>query len=145
MCQLFTIKAEESSSSTGNSAVGGSEDESFRSKNRKGLHTQDYLKLKAERMDNTRAQTLEKFDEENGLSLSEYLVEFQNFCMENIKEDCKNWIEELGSNLSGKLLEAFKQFKMYCYTYPQLEKKFLQWYEDMEEVRKALQLKEPSD
>ena len=124
------------SSSTEKSKVEGNENVSYRLKNIKGLQSRDDLKLMVERMDNRRAPTLEKFNEESRLFLRENLVEFEDFCMENIKGDCKNWIKELGINLTGDFLDTLKQFKMYRYSYPHLKIKLLQWYEDMKEVRR---------
>ena len=99
------------------------------------VKSSDYIKILAERMDNRRAPKCDKFDEESGLSLEEYLEEFEEYCMENIKGDCKNWIKELESNLSGDLLDALKQFRKYRYSYSKLKKKLLEWYDEMEEAR----------
>ena len=128
------------SSSDSDSTLSSSSSEEERPKrskhkeNRK-LKTRDYLQILAERMDNRRAPKCEKFDEESGQSLKEYFEEFEEYCMENIKGDCKNWVKELEGNLSGDLQEAFKQFRKYRDSYPKLKKKLLGWYEDMEEAR----------
>ena len=69
----------------------------------------------AERMDNRKVPECEKFDEEAGHDLEEFLDEFEDYCKENVKGDSKHWIKELENQLSGETLDAFKSFKEYKY------------------------------
>ena len=100
------------------------------------LTTKDYLKIMAERMDNRKVPECEKFDEEAGHDLEEFLDEFEDYCRENVKGDSKHWIKELENQLSGETLDAFKSFKEYKYPYYKLRRKLLLWYDEMEEERK---------
>ena len=134
------MKAKSSSEDSSNSDSSSSSSEEERDIERKrkkhgNLKTRDYLQIMAERMDNRRAPKFEKFDEDSGQSLKEYLEEFEEDCMENIKGDCKNWVKELEGKLTGDLGDAVKQFRKYRHSYPKLKKKLLEWYEDMEEAR----------
>ena len=92
--------------------------------------------MMAERMDTRKVPKLEAFDEESGMSLRDYLEEFEEYCMDNIKGDSRYWIRELEGQLSGELLEAFKHFRQCKDTYHKLKRKILEWYENMEEFRK---------
>ena len=100
------------------------------------LTTKDYLKIMAERMDNRKIPECEKFDEEAGHDLEEFLDEFEDYCKENVKGDSKHWIKVLENQLSGETLDAFKSFKEYKYPYYKLRRKLLLWYDEMEEERK---------
>ena len=100
------------------------------------LTTKDYLKIMAERMDNRKVPECEKFDEEAGHDLEEFLDEFEDYCRENVKGDSKHWIKELENQLSGETLDAFKSLKEYKYPYYKLRRKLLLWYDEMEEERK---------
>ena len=96
----------------------------------------EYLRIMAERMDTRKVPKLEAFDEESGMSLRDYLEEFEEYCMDNIKGDSRYWIRELEGQFSGELLEAFKHFRQCKDTYHKLKRKILEWYENMEEFRK---------
>ena len=100
------------------------------------LSTKGYLKIMTERMDNRKVPECEKFDEEAGHDLEEFLDEFEDYCRENVKGDSKHWIQELENQLSGETLNAFKSFKEYKYPYYKLRRKLLLWYDEMEEERK---------
>ena len=100
------------------------------------LTTRDYLKIMAERMDTRKVPECDKFDEESGQHLEEFLDEFEDYCIENVKGGDKYWIKELQQQLSGEVLVAFKCFKEYKYPYPKLRKKLLLWYEEMTVERK---------
>ena len=125
-----------SSSATESDSEEVEDEEGRRSKKKKKLRAEDYLKIISKRLDNRKAPTCDKFEEDNGQTLKEYLEEFEDYCMENVKGDCKNWIKELQNNLSGELLEAYKQFRKDRLSYPKLKKKLLIWYKETEDTRK---------
>ena len=102
----------------------------------KTFSSMEYLRMMAERMDTRKVPKLEAFDEESGMSLRDYLEEFEEYCMDNIKGDSRYWIRELEGQLSGELLEAFKHFRQCKDTYHKLKRKILEWHENMEEFRK---------
>ena len=83
--------------------------------------------MMAERMGTRKVPKLEAFDVESGMSLRDYLEEFEESCMDNLNGDSKYWIRELESQLSGELLKAFKHFEQCKDTYQKLRRKILKW------------------
>ena len=78
----------------------------------------------------------EKYDENSGESLMEYLERFERFCQRNVNGDEDSWIGELKKKLSGDTLRAFNNMRESKDTYVQLRYKLEDWDEEMKVTRK---------
>ena len=86
------------------------------------------------------ARTIPKFapyDENSGQNLEKYLARFEEYCSETFRGKRYLWINELGSLLTGRTLEAFKSLHQFEDSYDKVKKKLLVWYKDEKELRKA--------
>ena len=113
-------------------------DKSTRSTSKKNRRKSENSMLKkiADKLDNRKIPNQEKFDENSGESLKEYMLKFESYCKANIKGSKRFWISELGEHLDKETLKAFKAIRGVNDEYSEVKKKLLEWYTDMKDIRK---------
>ena len=77
------------------------------------------------RFDNRKVPQQEKFNENSGQDLTDYLQRFEKYCEENFKGDNTHWIGELERQLTGNMLTAFKSTRDVDNTYETAKKNWL--------------------
>lgn len=89
-----------------------------------------------QRIDMRIVPPFEQFSELSGLSLVEYLDDFEQYCSENYRGNTKSWKGILERHLTGKALEAYRSLNCLQYSYEAVKQKLLEWYADMRDVIK---------
>lgn len=86
-------------------------------------------------IDNRLIAELEKFEEEAGMNLQDYLHMFERYHEENYKGGSYLWIRQLEKHLTGRALEGFKSVRRAGDEYETVKKKLIEWYAGEQEDR----------
>ena len=107
-----------------------------RSRKREKSQMEQLIEVVSEKLDTRKVPSQEKFDDDGGEDLIKYLSKFENYCKSNYKGDKSLWIGELERHLTGKVLGAFRAMKDADDTYDVAKKKLVEWYIDLDDLRK---------
>ena len=89
-----------------------------------------WLRTLARKLDNRTVPKLEKYQEESGLELAQYIARFEEYYQDNYKGQKYHWIGELEDRLTGQALIGLRTIRQVDDTYEMTKNKLLQWYEE---------------
>lgn len=131
--KLWAIKSEDTERSSESSGDESGADERT-NKGKRDRKVKDLVEV-LNNLDTRKVLRMSKFDEKGEENLEDYLEKFEYFCLNNYKGSEDYWIEELESQLAGRLLDGMKSLKCYTRTYKELKEKLIILYNDQREIR----------
>ena len=90
-----------------------------------------------QKFDNRAVPKQEKFNEDSGQDLEQYLERFEEYCVDNFRGRTYLWIAELERQLQGKILDGFKSLRDYNDSYDEVKEKLIKWHNDSKHLRRS--------
>lgn len=94
------------------------------------------LEILMKKFDTRKVLPLEVFDESCGMKLENYFKKFEEYYEANYKCSKSFWTEEFMKYLKGRNLEGFQSIKQIDDEYEAVKRKFINWYQEEDAVRK---------